>query len=412
MYVFMTFIGNQAFIFICIFRIYLVTHRSIDQTMDVERVFRSLVSNQIIPDLNDFLIRFSFKTVYYQSVDSYCCCECAFQNEFLTYIDEDGVINEEVYDKIIQSIKDGKCPHVNNIDERFVKESSIYGVNIAAAVNTYDAVSNYLLFVSHRSTFSDSIFHLRPFHLAALKQRMDILRLILSGSSDDTLISGFCISLVPEIKITESGIHLSPNKPPAIQISTYTYKALEYAVKMNNIECFELLSQRPKKGKHLLEGFIFAFRENLTQFQKAFEHNFKGLLKRETYVCRLLPIDMIERIKEMSALPVLYEKANVFDKMLKILKSSNLDEEPDILKFLSAVCYCLKRDSCMDILRNYSHTNHHHTSYEQVKMLLHLLCRVSDFREEIMSQLFKIHDLKEVINTPDESEVFLSAWPD
>ena len=58
----------------------------------------------------------------------------------------------------------------------------------------------------------------------------------------------------------------------------------------------------------------------------------------------------------------------------------------------------------MDILRKYYHTNHHHTSYKQVKTLLHLLCKVSDFRDEIMSKLFKIHDLKEVITTPDESE--------
>ena len=312
----MTFKRNQSFISVSYafsefivpgsLRITVDRRQSIDQNMDVERVFRSLVSNQFIPHLNDILIRFSFKTVYYQSVDSYCCCECAFQNEFLTYIDEDGVINEEIYDKIIQSIKDGKCPHVDNIDERFVKESSIYGVNIAAAVNTYDAVSNYLQFVFDRSTFSDSIFHLRPFHLAALKQRMDILRLILRWGSDDYLMSGFRISLVPEIKLTESGMHLSPYKPPAIQISAYTYKALEYAVKMNNIECFELLSQTPKTGRHLLDGFIFAFWENLTQCQKAFEHNYKDLLKPETYLCRLLPI---ERIKEMSALPVLYEKA-------------------------------------------------------------------------------------------------------
>ena len=297
---------------------------------------------------------------------------------------------------MIQSIKEGKCPHVDDVDKKFVTESIIFGVNIAAAVDNYDVVFAYHL--SNPFMFLDSIFHLRPFHLAALKQNIKILRLILSWSNDVTYLtdSGH-ISMVPEIRITESSIHLPPSTSPGSHISVYTYEVLEYAVKTNSIKIFELLSHTIRDDRNALDAFIFALRENQTQCQKAFVHNFKGLLKRKPYGLS------IERIMDISALPVLYENANIFESILKMLRKSSLDNKQDIFKFVSAVSYSMNRVSCMDTVRKYSHTNHSHNSYEQVTTLLHLLHEVADFRDEIMSQLFKIHDLKEVINEPDES---------
>lgn len=297
--------------------------------MDVERLFRSLVTNQRNPYF-DPDIRFSFKTIYNLSVYSYCCCECPFQNEFLTYISKDGVVNEEVYNKMIQSIKEGKCPHVDDVDKKFVKESIIYGVNIAAAVDNYDEILTYrnaiLTYLRYNPPmFSNSIFELRPFHLAALKQNIDILRLILNWiDEDETLITCFSMSLVPEIRITESGIHLPLSTSPGSQISVYTYKALEYAVKLNSIKSFKLLSIPIREDRHALDAFSFALRENLTQCQKAFVRNVKGMVKREPYELS------IERIMDISALPVLYENANIFEKILKILRKSSLDKKQDI----------------------------------------------------------------------------------
>lgn len=111
--------------------------------MDKKSLFRNLVTNKYLPDFDYFTRSFSFQTVFYLSPYSSHCCPCAFEHEYLDYIADSGEIDEDVYEKIVNCITDGKCPHVDAALYNYVTETKIYGIHIAAAVGTEEVVLGY-----------------------------------------------------------------------------------------------------------------------------------------------------------------------------------------------------------------------------------------------------------------------------
>ena len=105
--------------------------------MENERIFRNLVTNkQYKKPLGYHQMLFAFQTLFYFTSYSYQCCPCAFQHEFFDYIEDDGTLNEEVLEKIAQSIGSGKCPHVTDVSEKLVKETAVSGLHVAIATCT------------------------------------------------------------------------------------------------------------------------------------------------------------------------------------------------------------------------------------------------------------------------------------
>ena len=106
--------------------------------MENERIYRDLVTKQDNrKPLQYGEMLFAFQTVFHFTSYSYQCCPCAFQHEFFDYIDNDGFLNEEVFEKIAQSICRGKCPHVSEkVSEKLLKETVVSGLNIAIATGT------------------------------------------------------------------------------------------------------------------------------------------------------------------------------------------------------------------------------------------------------------------------------------
>ena len=86
--------------------------------MNVKEVYRSMVKNQFVSHIDYANCMLCFQTVFYRCPYSYCCCSCGFELEYFDYISETGEINEEMYEKIVTSIINGKCPHTDNISEQ------------------------------------------------------------------------------------------------------------------------------------------------------------------------------------------------------------------------------------------------------------------------------------------------------
>ena len=143
--------------------------------MEVKKVLRNLVTNQFMDDFDYAGTEFSFKTVFhFGTLFSYCMCTCAFEHEFVDYISDTGAIDEEKYEKIEACIIDGKCPHVHQVPEKFVKDTSIYGIHIASAVGTIDALVKSLPFLRSRNMYTcGQLYHMDPFYLALLKNNKD-----------------------------------------------------------------------------------------------------------------------------------------------------------------------------------------------------------------------------------------------
>ena len=72
--------------------------------MDVRTAFRKLATNQFVKDFDYINTEFAFKTVFKVSKYSYCACPCGFEQEYLEYIGDDGTINDEMFEKLVQSV--------------------------------------------------------------------------------------------------------------------------------------------------------------------------------------------------------------------------------------------------------------------------------------------------------------------
>ena len=116
----------------------------------------------------------SFLTIFYRSAHSYCCCGCGFENEYFDYISKTGEINERMYNKIVNSILKGACPHVGTVDDKYTRESSIYAIHIAAAVGTEGAIKDYLN--NFREVFG-GLFKLTPYRIAVIREKLNVVSL-------------------------------------------------------------------------------------------------------------------------------------------------------------------------------------------------------------------------------------------
>ena len=149
--------------------------------MDVRDIFRKLTTNKYIPDFDYKNYKLSFQTVFYTCNYKYCCCPCAFDHEWLTYIADGGHIDEELYKKVEANLLAGKCPHVDDVISDYVRETAVYGIHIAAAVGTSKAVKNDL--GKTHSELLSSLFHLTPYVLAVLKKNIKTTTLWLNNLS-------------------------------------------------------------------------------------------------------------------------------------------------------------------------------------------------------------------------------------
>ena len=105
--------------------------------------FRNLVTGVFMNDFSYTEVPLSFKTVFYMTPYSYRCCPCAYEFEYLDFISDTGGINEAMFEKILQSLTDKQCPHVDSTTDRLVDFTTIYGIHIAAALESDEVIQRY-----------------------------------------------------------------------------------------------------------------------------------------------------------------------------------------------------------------------------------------------------------------------------
>ena len=151
--------------------------------MDIKEIFSHLISNIFIPGF-DYRRTFQFQTVFYYTGSSYCICECAFEHEYLEYMSESGVVNEDLYNHTLENIIRGKCPHVDRVNKEYIRLTSISALQIAAAVGTERALRDH---INKLSDTTDGVFKLSPFQMAVLKQTIPSVNIILNEGSSRQL---------------------------------------------------------------------------------------------------------------------------------------------------------------------------------------------------------------------------------
>ena len=119
--------------------------------MDTRERLRNLVTNIFMPDFDYLNTNYSFDTVFHRTGLSYCKCMCGFRHEYLDYIGDDGTLNEEIYDEVVQCVVDTRCPHVQDVPQEYVNVASVSSIHIALAVNTTKVLDMLREYYQHNS---------------------------------------------------------------------------------------------------------------------------------------------------------------------------------------------------------------------------------------------------------------------
>ena len=348
------------------------------QEMEPNEEFRNLVTNQYMRDFN-YGKAFSFKTVFYQTAYSYCCCPCGYEHEYMDYISESGEINEETYDKIVKSITYGRCPHADKVPTDWLKETSVNGLQIAIAVRTEQAVKDYLDVDWTEIPLSETgLYKLNIFAIAMIKSiyqhadfyyRCVALRNGYTNRTDQDLVLKPCGSRRGHgyIKLTE-------------------ISHLEACVEKRDIN---LLRSVLKGSMDLLiihdnlgEAFTYTIKNDLKELQDA--------LLEYIELIKVAPVSLEICIKSA----ILYNQPRSLEKLVKYISTKTTDNRLR-LRF-SAPCKVLKRPDCKEVLSNYGLFQPEKLSADDQTGTLLLLLEYfhEDFKDEIVTALKLIPNIK------------------
>ena len=145
--------------------------------MDDSSLFRGLVATRANFDVHYIRHQFSFSTVCYKSAHLYCCCSCGFEHEYFDYLLEDGSINEEMLDKVVENIFKDRCPHVDTVPDEYVKTSNVYGCHLAATGCKDDEFWKKLRQNVYMQT---ALFGLNVYEIAVIKRNLKTLEILCS----------------------------------------------------------------------------------------------------------------------------------------------------------------------------------------------------------------------------------------
>ena len=155
--------------------------------LDKIDLLRTLVINENLPGFDFTAHRFSFRTVFKRESHMYCCCNCAFEHEYMLYISDKGEIIKDIFYRVVQNISLGECSHVKDVSEEFVTETSVGAIHIAFARGNKAAAEGHLdyslkyaesanLYVGDPIS-KTGIFELLPYDIAALKDQRHIMKI-------------------------------------------------------------------------------------------------------------------------------------------------------------------------------------------------------------------------------------------
>ena len=163
--------------------------------IESERRFRKIINREFMEDFNYEYKEFAFETVFYLTSYSYRCCPCSYEFEYLEFLSDTGDINEPMYQNLLQTLRNKKCPHVEGVDAKFFKITQCRGFHIVAAVED-DGLLQYLRDTKYDSEFRYSylscgpsgLFGITPSQMAVLKGKPKSLGVMLDlypGISED-----------------------------------------------------------------------------------------------------------------------------------------------------------------------------------------------------------------------------------
>ena len=358
--------------------------------MDIKYTFKKLLTSQYIPDLNYMDVKFSFLTVFKNSSHTYRCCTCAYEHEYLDYVSETGKVNEEMFDKVVGNIMNGKCPHVADVPEDCVTETCIFPIHIAAALGTEKALEDYKRYCgSHsgkdRDSIHGSVFHLHPFEIALFKnniQAASFMRYEFSGTCCFTCTFVLCAS--------RSLDHVNRIQFECLSVPEFYVRTTNNSLLQR--ELFSL-SMSSEVAKALFTAFLNGTTDLKDNLLACMKHVTGGL---NPLIIQLYTI-----------LAIYYDQSEVLATLLSAFPQVGISE--DTKCFIAEACSVLKRQNCQTVLSRFNFTGQKftlHRDYPRLKKMVSffLLDEFSaQFSDEVKNSVKQ--NLKDAINLQETKDI-------
>ena len=307
--------------------------------MNTREIFRKLVTNQYMPDFDYYGFQFQFNTVSKITPYEYCCCTCAYEHEFVDYISCSGEINEEMCTKIVESITNEQCPHVEHVSAQYISLTRVYGIHIALAAGTVKALTSrqdYHIFAGG-SFCGGYPFVVEPFMMPLLKEN-----------------SSLASKTLPFTRKQFPSQYACPSRHDSNQIVFDGLGILEICIRKQNIQLLNAYLEI--RNKTISTESVAA------AFHYILEHNLTELLGRLLDGNEWFQINYnLRGTAKCCGLAYLYDRPDVLDTLLNSVDSAgyldtDIDEGADInikskLQLLSSIAH---RESCDSILTKHN----------------------------------------------------------
>lgn len=344
----------------------------IQGVMDVRRIFRNLVSNQYMPYFPYDSQKFSFETVFNNSKSDrlrlrYCYCLCGIEHEWFEYLTDSGEIDEEIYDRVIQSIVDGKCPHVDEVPVEYLGKAEVYAVHVATAAGTLEALTD----PKNQYPVYGNLFELDPYQTAVIKGNHEIASRPFMRKfyySNESVVNSYTLPYV----------HRDEQNKHCVRIERIPM--LEFCVRKGNVDLLRsFLKLNAGNSISFVEALLITFEKDLKEMQDIL------LEKMEScpgmYACFL---------SESFEAAVVYDKPKVLDKLLILYVCLSGRRLYHFTKErLRATCFVLQRKACANVLKkrlNISALKKMNES-EKINTLFVLLYKYDFLKDEVLSTL-------------------------
>ena len=354
--------------------------------MEIRAIFRNLVTGQYMPDFDYIYQKFSFLTLFQRTHYSYCCCECSFQHEYMDYLSENGTIDESTYNKIVQCIEEGKCPHVDAVRTEYVRESSVNAIHIAAAAGTVEAVK-YHTGQNHLRYLTTGIFRLEAYITAALKNNYTCVELYFDELYQHhyPATNGFILLYAGRSKTSKDLMKIK------------RMSLLEICAKKKDLRLLKSILRSSVGHSNIHRAYELTFKYNLSEMQEALLNYDKDCLE---YRGRHFHTGNVREGSSLAIAAIVCNQPEVLDGVLQYTPSHKLNRvfKCSVLQ----TCLVLQRNACYDILLRHdiSEQEVEVNALTQVRHLLYLYTFYKEFREEIMTLFKQITNISHVINNP------------
>ena len=340
--------------------------------MDIKKIFHNLVSNCYMPEFDYMGHEFSFETINYTTAYSYCQCACAFEHEYCDYLSPSGIVNDEVYERVVQSVVNGQCPHVTEENEEYVRETGIYGIHLAAAVGTKEALTDPRY--QFNSRFG-RLFGLNPYLTAIYKENHEII------------LMPVLLHFAPKGTYRLLDARRSSDDPSRIIVESITI--LEFCVRRRNIRLLKSYIKLNGLDDGVSHALKIVFQHRLVEFEDV-------LLKDRTW---FRYYDNLWTAGICCELAIIHDQSNVLERLLNYLYSVHYDTNNATDK-LPQICHVLSREKCEKVLTKYGiHKNVNVNLRDKAIVSLNLLYKFyDDFKDEILKRLKDIPNVSDILN--------------